>query len=231
MAIAVPLWFYEFGSAMYVIASIVGVLLSYYSFKLFSLTSKRQHMLLHSAFIFITFGFLALSIGNVYSYFNFESCQPQCRIDPTDPTYFWIRFGNYGYYFTTLVGYSLLALSYFKTTKGKFFFGVAPPSISLFFQFEGASSVLYPFTNYYFQAFHALSIIILSYIVMQTAANYFKTKSMYSLLVFAGFAFIVIYHVLMSLAPFRPALFTLAHLSLLAGFSSLLIMLVQVNRK
>lgn len=230
MAIFVPLWFYEFGSAMYILASLVGVLLSYYSFKLFSLTSKKQHMFFHSAFIFITFGFIALTIGNLYSYINFESCQPQCRIDPTDPTYFWIRFGNYGYYFTTLIGYSLLALSYFQTKKGKFF-AVAPIGIDILYQVSQGGFVLFPFANNYFQAFHILSIILLGYIFVQTLSNYFKTRTKYSLLVAAGFGFIGIYHILMFLIPYKPAFFTLAHLFLLAGFSSLLAMLIQVNKK
>ena len=230
MVITVPLWFYEFGSAMYLVASFVGILLSYYSFKLFSLTSKKQHMLFHSAFIFITVGFIALTLGNLYSYVNFEHCKPECKINPQDPTYFWIRFGNYGYYFTTLVGYGLLALTYFKSKRGKFF-AMAPIGLDILFQFQGADAVLYPFANNYFNAFHILSIILLTYIVTQTASNYFRTKSKYSLLVVAGFAFIEIYHLLMFLIAVNPTFFALAHFSLLVGFVSLLTMLMQVNKR
>ncbi len=231
MAIVVPIWFYEFGSAMYLVATFAAILLSYYSFKLFSITSKKQHILFHAAFVFISFGLLALTVGNLYSYINFESCKPQCQFNPVDPTYFWIRFGNYGYYLATLIGYSLLALSYFKTNRMKIFAAGAPMGIELFFQLQEADSVLYPFMNSYFQIFHSASIVLLTYIAIKTFLNYFRTKTNDSLLVFSGFAAIEFYHVLMFLIPFDPSFFALAHFSLLFGFSSLLLMVAQVNRK
>jgi len=112
--IIIPLWFYEFGSLMYFLSSAVAFLVSYFSFRLYKYTNSRQHLFLYTAFAFITLGLVVLTIGNVISYFNFDECRPNCIIDPTDVTYLWIRFGNYGYYLTALIGYSLLALSYFK---------------------------------------------------------------------------------------------------------------------
>ena len=112
--IIIPLWFYEFGSLMYFLSSAVAFLVSYFSFRLYKYTNSRQHLFLCTAFAFITLGLVVLTIGNVISYFNFDECRPNCIIDPTDVTYLWIRFGNYGYYLTALIGYSLLALSYFK---------------------------------------------------------------------------------------------------------------------
>jgi len=99
---------------MYFLASAIAFLISYFSFRLYIYTNSRQHLLLLSAFSFITIGLAILAIGNIVSFFNFDECKPHCRIDPTDPTYLLIRFGNYGYYLTSLLGYGLLALSYFK---------------------------------------------------------------------------------------------------------------------
>jgi hypothetical protein len=112
--IIIPLWFYEFGSLMYFLSSAVAFLVSYFSFRLYRYTNSRQHLFLCTAFAFITAGLVVLTIGNAISYFNFDECKPNCIIDPTDVTYLWIRFGNYGYYLTALIGYSLLALSYLK---------------------------------------------------------------------------------------------------------------------
>jgi len=112
--IIIPLWFYEFGSLMYFLSSAVAFLVSYFSFRLYRYSGSRQHLFLSAAFAFITLGLVILTVGNVISYFNFEECKPNCKIDPTDATYMWIRLGNYGYYFTSAIGYALLALSYFK---------------------------------------------------------------------------------------------------------------------
>ena len=113
--IIIPLWFYEFGSLMYILSSVVAFLVSYFSFRLYRYSKSRKHLFLSAAFAFVTFGLAVLTIGNAVSYLNFVECRPNCRIDPSDVTYLWIRFGNYGYYVASTIGYVLLALSYFKT--------------------------------------------------------------------------------------------------------------------
>lgn len=232
MVVVVPLWFFEFGSTMYFLAAIIGLLLTYFSFKLFNLTGKTQHFLLNAGFIFITAGFLAMLVGNYYSYANFESCNPNCAINPTMNTYFWIRFGNYGYYAATLIGYVLLALSYWYSTNRKKSIIKFLPVVGMTFLFQQPGVfVLFPFVNEYFQIFHILSILIISYIVTKTWVNYSKTKTENSLLVLSGFVAIDFYHVLMYLIPYYATSFALAHLALLAGFGSLLVMLIRVNRK
>src|SRR3990170_1862753 len=98
MAILIPLWYYEFGSVIYMLAAFVGMLLSYYSFKLYEIGSKRNQMFFHAAFIFITAGLFAIALANIYGYVNFTSCQPICEFNKVDAVYTVIKFGNYGYY-------------------------------------------------------------------------------------------------------------------------------------
>lgn len=230
MSLLIPLWFYEVGSIMYVVATVVAGLLAYYSFKLYDLTGKRQHMLLHSGFIFITAGFLALSFSNIYSFWNFESCQDNCRFNPYDPVYNLIKFGNYGYYATSLIGYLLIGLSYSGGVriKGRKLFATVPIiDLSVLVGVQ----VLYPFINSFFSAFHFLSLVILFYIILKRVSGHLMGRNQYMKLNFMGFVFIAIYHLLMLISPFEADLFALAHLSLLVGFGSMLMMLVQVNRK
>ncbi len=230
MVVIVPLWFWEFSSTIYFIAMVIGIFLSYFSFKLYNFTSKKQHLLLHIAFIFIAASFLAIFVGNLESYYNFQSsCNPNCIINPNDPTYFWIRFGNYGYYSTSLIGYAFLALSYWYSEKKNLRFALLP-AVGAIVQ-SPTIYVLFPFVNTYFNIFHILSILFVSYIVLYTLKNYRKTKSFNSLLVLSGFVAIDFYHLLMYLIPFYAETFALAHFALLIGFGSLLFMLIRVNRK
>jgi hypothetical protein len=242
---------------MYFLSSVVAFLVSYFSFRLYRYSGSRQHLFLSAAFAFITFGLAILTIGNAVSYFNFDECKPNCKIDPTDATYMWIRLGNYGYYLTSTIGYALLALSYFKINfkgsmrsklknkikdnirlKNKRFIltVLALPLLTMLPAFDitivlpqQQTFVLFPFVNPYFQTFHIISSIFLAYIVLQVLPNYLKNKSKLSLLVLLSFLSILFYHVLMFAVAMHPICFALAHFSLLAGFGLLLLMLVKVG--
>jgi hypothetical protein len=240
MPIIVPLWFYEFGSVMYFFAAIIGFLLTYFSFKLYNYTRKKSHLLLNLSFAFITIGFIVLTVSNTYSHFNFEQCHPDCVISQQE-IFNRVILGNYVYYLTSIIGYSLFLFSYnfnFKDRKikdrksrRKLFFQIAPPvALNILFQNETVF-VLFPFESQFFQPFHLISAILLMFIVFRTFSNYRKNKSNISLLVPAGFAAILFYHILMFSIPFSPLFFAFAHLSLLAGFSMLLLMLIKVTKK
>lgn len=233
MPIIVPLWYYDFGSVMYFFAALIGILLTYFSFKLYNYTRKRSHLLLNLSFIFITLGFIVLTASNTYSDIHFEQCHPNCVITQQQ-IFNWVVLGNYIYYTTSLIGYFLLLLSYSMGEKKgwkKLFFQAAPPlAINILFQNQPVF-VLYPFESIFFQPFQILSSIVLLFIVIKTFSNCKKAKTKLALLVPAGFGAILFYHILMFSLPFSPLFFAFAHLSLLAGFSMLLLMLVKVIRK
>lgn len=233
MPVIIPIWFYEFGSVMYFFAAMIGLLLTYFSFKLYNYTRKRSHLLLNLSFIFITIGFIVLTVSNTYTHEHFEQCNPDCVITQQQ-IFNWVILGNYVYYFTSLIGYFLFLLSYSvseKKQKRKLFFQFAPPlAVNILFPPQ-IIYVLYPFESVFFQPFQILSSVLLLFIVIKTFSIYKKSKSNLSLLVPAGFAAILFYHLLMLVLPFSPLFFAFAHLSLLIGFSLLLSMLVKVTRK
>ena len=231
MAIQIPLWFYAFSTVTYILASLMGLFLTYFSFKLYRMTGKREQRFLFQAMGFLTLGFLILSSVNIYGFFNFQYCFPICQFDLTDPNYsFVIKSGNYAYYLTSLFGYILLSLTYLKSIRIEKFFVFFPLNAALLEQTLN-QGFLYPFNNLVFQLFHLLSIIIISYINFNTITNYLVLKSKHSFPVMVGFLFIGAYHFLMALTPFKPIIFIAAHLSLLGGLLSLFWMLFQVNRR
>lgn len=240
MVVEIPVWSYVFGTMTYVLAALVGIPLSYFSFRLYSLTGKREQRFLFYAMVFITLGFFILSVVNIYGFSNFQSCFPICQFDLTDPNYsFVIKGGNYVYYLTSLIGYILFALTYLKSIKiEKILAYLSPKKFLFILPFSTASlgpilnqNFLYPFENLIFQLFHLLAIVILSYINFNTVTNYLVLKSKNSFPVMVGFLSIGLYHFLMALTSFKPIIFVVAHLSLLIGLLSLLWMLVKVNSK
>lgn len=231
MPVVIPLWFYDFGSIMYIFAALIGALLSYFSFKIWAYSQKYNHKLLFMSFLFITGSFALLAMSNTYNLFTFQECAPNCTLPTSTESWAVNLAGNYGYYILSVAGYFLFALAY---TKKKFGIGKAFPiaiaPVSVEFLIPGTDIfVLYPFETSLFQVFHFISIALLAYIVYKTASNYMSSRNPLSLLVLMGFSFVFLYHVLMYALPFSAIFFAVAHFSLLLGFIALLVMLVRVR--
>ena len=63
-----PEWFYGFDSIIESIAIIVSVLLVYYSYKCFKLTKENKYLYFSTAFLSLTFAFIAKIIGTLAIY-------------------------------------------------------------------------------------------------------------------------------------------------------------------
>src|SRR3989338_4967737 len=63
-----PKWFYGFDSTIELIAIIVCVLLVYYSYRCFKLTKENQYLYFSTAFLSLTFAFIAKIIGSLAVY-------------------------------------------------------------------------------------------------------------------------------------------------------------------
>src|SRR3989338_9839639 len=63
-----PEWFYGFDSVIELIAIVVSVLLVYYSYKCFKLTKENKYLYFSTAFLSLTFGFIAKITGTLAIY-------------------------------------------------------------------------------------------------------------------------------------------------------------------
>ena len=63
-----PKWFYGFDSIIELIAIIVSILLVYYSYKCFKLTKENKYLYFSTAFLSLTFAFIAKIIGTLAIY-------------------------------------------------------------------------------------------------------------------------------------------------------------------
>jgi len=208
MSILIPTRFYGFDSIMYLASAIIGFLISYYAFKLFKITSKKHHFYLYIGFTVLSIGFLtlALTTGYVYlGYFTYKQFTAFDTVSYVDDFGYWI------YYLSSFTAYVLFVLMYLAEDLGV--------------------PILIPPWYKGFPYFHITSFFLLSYVVFRNATNYAIKRNKNSFLVTLGFALIAGYHFLLFFTSFSKIMYVLAHLSLLAGFISLLAMLVRVTRK
>lgn len=206
--VLIPVRFYGFDSAMYILSAFIGFLVSYYAFKLYTTTNKKSHFYLQIAFTILSIGLLTLGLTSGYAYINyFRFATPNPILDQivyVDDFGYWI------YFLSSLVAYSLLALMY-VSEKSRFLIFLPP-------WYKGL-----PY-------FNVLSFFILSYVIFRSIVNFVVKKRLNSFLVMASFTLIGAYHILLFLASFSKLLYVAAHLSLLTGFGCLLLMLIRVNR-
>ncbi|HKZ45479.1 MAG TPA: hypothetical protein VJ343_02125 [archaeon] len=208
MAILIPVRFYGFDSVMYFASAIIGFLISYYSFKLFKITSKKHHLYLYSGFTILSMGLLALAITTTYVYLNYYE---QNQFTFFDTILYADDFGYWIYYMSSFMAYVLFVLMYVSEDLGV--------------------PILIPAWYKGFPYFHIVSFFLLSYVVFRNATNYAMKRNKNSLLVTLGFGLIAGYHFLLFFTSFSKIVYVIAHLSLLLGFSSLLLMLIRVTRK
>jgi len=209
MHLLIPAWFYGFDSAMYLVSAIIGFLVSFYAFRLFELTQKKFHFYLYLGFTVLSMGLLTIAITSGYVYLDYFRTGQYIGSDPYSSV---DDFGYWIYYAASLVGYALLTMIYLPE-KAKFL------------------PLLIPVWTKGFPYFQILSFFLLSYITFRSVINFVKKKNLNTFLVFLAFGGIALYHLLLFFTFFGKIIYVVAHFSLLAGFVSLLIMLLRVRKK
>lgn len=200
----VPEWFYLFSGLVYLLTFAISIFVSYFSFKLFRITSSKSQSFLSVAFLLIALGFAVLSIVSFYTYEQSANL---------DTNIFNLNTSAYSiYYFLTLAAYLFLVMINLPKKDEKFY-------------------LLVPLWFISSTQFHLVALMFLIYISARTAFNFFKTKNQDSFLVMLAFLMITLFHVFLLLMPFGVELYLAAHIFLIVGFLSLLTMLIRVTRK
>ena len=68
MDILIPSWFFGLDSIFYIIAALIGFLVSFLAYKAFSYTKVQNHFYLYISFAALGMGFLILGLINIYGY-------------------------------------------------------------------------------------------------------------------------------------------------------------------
>lgn len=231
MEVAIPLWFYGFGSVMYFLSSTIGFLISFYFYRIYHLSSNKQHQYLYTGFLVLAMGLSILAITNVYSYINFKTCTTICSLGALDKVFSLEDFAYFMYFGFSLTAYSLIISAYNhefpKFSKMFLFLFLAYLIlISASLTLRRHYRVWYSFSEY----FHLTSLVMMMFVAFRAFINYTNEKSGSSFLVMNSFIFIAAFH-LLSLLSFVKELYIMAHFTLIAGFFLLLFMVLTVRKK
>ncbi len=231
MEIVIPLWFYGFDAVMYFLSSAVAFLLSFYFYRIYHLSSNKQHQYLYTGFLVLALGFSVLSITSLYSFINFKSCTTICSLGLVDKAFSLEDFAYFMYFGFSLTAYSLIILAYNHelprfSKMFLFLFLAYLIFISASLTLRRHYKVWYSFSEY----FHLTSFVMMLFVAFRAFVNYANEKSGSSFLVMNSFIFIAAFH-LFYLLSFINELYVFAHFTLLAGFFLLLFMVLTVRRK
>ncbi|MBI4163737.1 MAG: hypothetical protein HY512_02650 [Candidatus Aenigmarchaeota archaeon] len=209
--IIVPKWFFGFDSAIYIFVAIVGFLITYYSYKTYSITAKKQHLFLYWGFKIISVGFLLLAITRIYSYgIVLPTCTDVCTLSTSGSAFTITDFGYWIYFAASLLAYLMFILT------------------SMAEKIKLPIMFILPVWFAAFPYFHITSIFLMSFVVFNSILNFLKNKNAATLLVLLAFVFISIFHLSLIVIPINQTVYVFAHLFLLLGFLSFLFMLVKV---
>ncbi len=231
MNIIIPVWFYGFDSVMYLISAMIGFLLSFYFYKIYSLSSEKTHLYLYLGFLLLSTGLLSLSVADMYSYLNFINCHNACTLGLLDNVFDLEDFAYFVYFGLSLFAYGLFILAYIpqglKLSKNFVL-------LSMVFLFLIASILLIRAGNVlwysYHEYFHITALLMMVFITFRTIVNYSENKGLNSFLVVVSFSFISLFHLLHLFSFISGWMYVFAHISMLIGFGSLLFMVLRVKK-
>jgi hypothetical protein len=205
----IPLMFYGIVSFVYLAVAVIALIVGFFAFKVYRLTSENSVRNLFISFFILGLGFLILTATSLYTYISIEFYKSLSGI---------VLFNYYGfsvYYLLSIIAYILLALTYLSKKKG----GKILPVLFV------------PLWYADFTQFHVISLLLLGFIIFKSLKNSIKRKEMNSYLVTFAFVSLAMFHILLLLTSFTPFMYTVANSFLIVGFLALLVMLIRVYRK
>jgi len=209
LEVLIPVWFYIFSGLAYFASSAISFAVSYFAFRIYKTSNSKKFLALGIIFLVLGISFFALTLSSIYTYLYVPYFRETARI----PVGIFNTNAFNFYYITSLISYLLLFITYFpKEAKKKLYVLYVP----LWF----ISSA----------DFHTASLFLLAFVVSRAAYNFYKTRSTNTLLVLLAFSLMAVFHIFIFLLPFDLTLYLLSHALLAAGFVSLLVMLIRVNR-
>ncbi|MBN2102356.1 MAG: hypothetical protein JW716_05800 [Candidatus Aenigmarchaeota archaeon] len=219
-----PKWFYGIDIAFEIISIIVALLISFYSYKLYTISKKKEHKYFHIFFLMIAIAFVFKIMTNFDLYFDvlqtmqIGSIQVQYISKSLSTIY---RFGGLFMYrlLTAMFAYGLYMLVNKKRDRR---------DLLLFTYFI----IVLAFLSYYgYFLFHLTMVMLLGFVSYYYYINCKKLHTINSRLVASGFIMLTLANVVFAVVELDLVLYVLAEVLQLAGFCLLLGAFISVIRK
>ena len=197
---------------MELVGAFISFLLGYYAMRAYRASSSRELLLLYYGFILLGLGMClrAATVGYLILMRVFEVYPPLVKSI--------VEFAGVIYSAMQVVAYVLFVAMYIlqskRTGEGEVAFAAFPV---LYFSFFN------PFLE-------LVAVVLLGLVTVQSFINWSLRRSGESFLVFLGFGFMLLGHMLLLFIAVENSLLFFGQLAQLAGFLCLLAMLVKVSR-
>jgi len=221
-----PKWFYGFDSIIELIAIIISGLLVFYSYKCFKFTKENKYLYFSTAFLSLTFAFIAKIIGTLVIY------KPQITTSAIGSTihqtfsevtpYYINATALIVHFFFTLLGFMILFLIISKLSWKNM------RVLSLLAYFIIISTWI---SVIHYQLFYTTTFILLLLITFSYYHNYREIKSEKSKFVLIAFGILLISQAFFIFVVYSRTFYVLAELIQLLGFVYLLIPFILIFKK
>jgi hypothetical protein len=221
-----PEWFYGFDSVIESIAIIVSVLLVYYSYKCFKLTKENKYLYFSTAFLSLTFAFIAKIIGTLAIYkptitrsaLGSSIHQTFTSVTPSGIN----ALAFIVYIFFILVGFMILFLIISRLTWKN------QRVIALLVYFVFLATWI---SIVHYQLFYVTSFVLLLLITYSYYRNYREIKSEKAKFVLIAFSILLVSQAFFVFSIYSGIIYVLAELVQLLGFVYLLIPFILIFKK
>ena len=221
-----PEWFYGFDSVIESIAIIVSVLLVYYSYKCFKLTKENKYLYFSTAFLSLTFAFIAKIIGTLAIYkptitrsaLGSSIHQTFTSVTPSGIN----ALAFIVYIFFILVGFMILFLIISRLTWKN------QRVIALLVYFVFLATWI---SIVHYQLFYVTSFVLLLLITYSYYRNYREIKNEKAKFVLIAFSILLVSQALFVFSIYSGIIYVLAELVQLLGFVYLLIPFILIFKK
>lgn len=221
-----PKWFYGLDSIIEAVASIVCMLLVYYSYKCFRLTRENKYLYFSTAFSSLTIAFIAKIFGTLAIYkpiitrttIGSTIHETFGRLTPTDIN----AIALIVHFFFILLGFMILFLIYSRLKWRN----QRVVALLLYFVFIATWLGIVHYQMFYFTSFVLLLLITYSYY-----KNYKEIKTWKARFVLFSFGILLLSQAFFIFVIYSRTIYVLAELLQLLGFVYLLIPFILIFRK
>ncbi len=198
------------------VSSFISFLIGYYAMKGYKAISIKELLFLYLGFIILGVGTLMRVISATYFAVIIEIFEPQSGLRSL------LNLAGLIYTLTQLIAYSLFTTTYILQAKA---LGERSVEVSVI------SAAAFPIYALFFNpSLELIAIIMLGFIAVHSFINWLLKKSSESALVFLGFGFMLLSHLLFLFMIKEPMLLFFGQVTQLSGFLCLLAMLAKVSK-
>jgi hypothetical protein len=222
-----PKWFYGFDSIIELIAIVICLLLLYYSYRCYKLTSEKRFFYFSTAFLSLTLAFISRVLGTMLSYMP-QISKSRLGIVVHKATASLVSVNLLSvllflsYLFFMILGFMALFLIVSKLTWDD------KRVLAMLSYLVLVSTLL---GGIHYQFFYATTFIMLALISYSYIMNYKIVRSRNSYLVAIAFCVLLVSHFLFIFVVYSRILYVIAEVLQLLGFLFLLIPFVSVRIK